>query len=176
MTTPPILTTGRLLLRGHTRDDFDAVHALWSDPIVVEHISGEPSTSSESWARLLRYVGHWCVVGYGYWVVEDRQTGRFLGEVGLADYRRDVEPSFEGKPEAGWVMAPHAHGRGIAREAVRAALGWADANLAAERTVCMIAPEHAASYRLARDVGFEEAGSANYAGETVAIFERATVR
>jgi RimJ/RimL family protein N-acetyltransferase len=176
MTSPPVLTTDRLLLRGHAEADFDAVHALWSDPLVALHISGRPATRSESWARLLRYVGHWSVVGCGYWAVVDRGTGRFLGEVGLAEHRRDVEPSFEGTPEAGWVFAPHAQGRGIAREAVRAALGWADANLAAERTVCMIAPDHAASCRLARDVGFEEAGPGRYAGETVALFERVAVR
>lgn len=142
---------------------------------MVEHISGKPSTPPESWTRLLRYVGHWSVVGYGYWVVEDRATGQFLGEVGVADYQRDVEPSFEGKPEAGWVMAPYAHDRGLAREAVRAALCWADANLAVKRTVCMISPHHAASCSLARDVGFSEVGTARYAGDAVAIFERIAV-
>lgn len=176
MTTAPALTTDRLLLRAHTGRDFDAVHRLWSDPTVVEYISGKPATRSESWTRLLRYIGHWSVIGYGYWAVEDRETGLFLGEVGLADYKREVDPSFEGKPEAGWVMAPHAHGRGVAREAVRAVLDWADTNVEAERTVCMIAPEHAASCRLARDVGFEDAGTARYAGETVSIFERVAVR
>ncbi|MEM8854769.1 MAG: GNAT family N-acetyltransferase [Pseudomonadota bacterium] len=168
----PVLTTARLRLRAHRMDDFTGVHGLWSDPSVVRHISAKPSTPAQSWSRLLRYAGHWALLGFGYWVVEDRQTSRFIGEVGLADYHREIEPSFEGKPEAGWVMAPDAQGRGLAREAVRAVLAWADANIAAERTVCMIAPEHTASRRLASAVGFQESGVALYAGSEVVIYER----
>lgn len=176
MVTAPILTTDRLLLRGHKASDFKDVHELWSDPAVVEYITGKPAIESESWARLLRYVGHWNVAGYGYWVVEDRENGQFFGEVGFADHRRDVQPSFGGKPEAGWVMALHAQGRGLATEAVQAALGWADQNLEAERTVCMIVPKHIASCRLASRVGFKASGKANFCGDTVAIYERAAAR
>jgi RimJ/RimL family protein N-acetyltransferase len=38
-----------------------------------------------------------------------------------------MQPSLGSAPEAGWVMAPRAHGKGYATEAVRAALAWADA-------------------------------------------------
>ncbi|MEM6677618.1 MAG: GNAT family N-acetyltransferase [Pseudomonadota bacterium] len=172
MTEAPALTTERLLLRPHTHRDFEDVYALWSDPKVVQHISGKPSSRQESWSRLLRYAGHWTLLGYGYWVVQDRGTARFLGEVGLANYRREIEPSFGENPEAGWVMAPHAHGRGIAREAVAAVLAWADAHLTADHAVCMIAPENAASRRLAATVGFREVGTARYQGEEVVVGER----
>ena len=42
--------------------------------------------------------------------VEHRETGHYLGEVGLADHRRGLGPEFDGKPEAGWILAPRAQG------------------------------------------------------------------
>jgi RimJ/RimL family protein N-acetyltransferase len=106
---PPI-DTARLTLRGHKAGDIDESAALWADPMVVRHIGGRPFSREESWTRLLRYAGHWALLGFGYWVVRERSSGRFVGEVGLADYRRDLVPAIEGTPEAGWVLAPWAHG------------------------------------------------------------------
>jgi RimJ/RimL family protein N-acetyltransferase len=121
---------------------------------------------------VLRYGGLWALLGYGYWIVRERESGRFVGEVGLAEFRREVTPSLEGAPEAGWVLAPWAHGRGYATEAVRAALSWADANLAAPRTVCLIAPENAASIHVAGKCGFRERTRGTYKGEETLILER----
>jgi RimJ/RimL family protein N-acetyltransferase len=135
-------------------------------------VPGRPSTPTEAWTRLLRYVGHWHLLGYGYWVVEDRQSAAFLGEVGFADYRRDIEPSFAGRPEAGWVMAPHAHGKGFGREAVLAALAWADAHIRAQQTVCMIAPAHHDTRALASTVGYRQALTTSYLGDEVLIYHR----
>jgi RimJ/RimL family protein N-acetyltransferase len=94
-------------MRRHAITDLDASAALWSDPETVRYISGKPSTRSESWSRLLRYIGHWQALSYGYWVVEDRTTGQFLGEVGLADYKRDMTPSLEALARD-WMGAGHA--------------------------------------------------------------------
>ena len=96
---------------------------MWGDPRVTRHIGGRPFTRDEVWAKILRYVGHWSLLGYGYWVVEDRASGSFLGEAGLADFKRGIGPGFDGAPEIGWVLAPAAQGAGVATEAVRAVLG-----------------------------------------------------
>src|ERR1700730_13663720 len=117
----PVLESERLKLRGHRLEDFVHCAAMWADPEVARYIGGKPHTEEESWARLLRYVGHWSLLGFGYWVVEEKATGNFVGEIGFADYKRDLEPWFKGVPEIGWVFASHAHGRGYATEAVRAA-------------------------------------------------------
>lgn len=168
----PVVETERLILRGHTLADYPESAAMWADPMVTRHIGGRPSTPEEAWARLLRYGGLWALVGYGYWVVQERETGRFAGEVGLADFHREVTPSLDGAPEAGWVTAAWAHGRGFATEAVRAALSWADANLAAPRTVCLIAPGNAASVRVAQKCGYREVARGIYKGEETIISER----
>ncbi|HEX2076144.1 MAG TPA: GNAT family N-acetyltransferase [Longimicrobium sp.] len=168
----PSLETARLTLRGHTLEDFDESAAMWGDPLVTRHIGGRPSTAEEAWARVLRYPGLWALLGYGYWVVREKHSGRFVGEVGLADFRREVTPALDGAPEAGWVLAPWAHGRGYATEAVRAALSWADAHLALPRTVCLIAPENAASLRVAEKCGFRELARGTYKGEATILCER----
>ncbi len=172
LNTAPTLTTLRLSLRHHTLDDLADCVALWSHPDVVRHIGGRPFTSEEVWAKLLRYVGHWQLLGFGYWAVFETATGRFVGEVGLADFRREMEPSFGDAPEAGWVLAPWAHGLGFATEAVRAVLAWSDANLGSPRTVCMIDEGNAASIRVALKCGFKEWHRTLYKGTGVALFQR----
>lgn len=150
------LDTARLTLRRHTLEDFDALAALWGDAAVTRFIGGKPSTREEAWARLLRYAGHWQLLGYGFWVVADKTSGAFLGEVGLLDGKRDLDPPFGDAVEVGWVMSPSAQGRGLATEAVRAVLAWADAHLPGRRVVCMIEPDNAASLRVAGKCGFVE--------------------
>jgi RimJ/RimL family protein N-acetyltransferase len=168
----PSLETERLILRGHTPADYDESAAMWGDPLVTRYIGGRPSTAEESWTRVLRYAGMWALLGHGYWVVRERGSGRFVGEVGLADFRREITPALDGAPEAGWVLAPWAHGRGFATEALRAALSWGDAHLAAPRTVCLIAPENAASLRVAGKCGYREFARGTYKGEPTIICER----
>ncbi|HLM45019.1 MAG TPA: GNAT family N-acetyltransferase, partial [Myxococcaceae bacterium] len=134
----PDIDTERLTLRRPRLEDFDEALAMWSDPNVVRFISGKPSTREEMWARLLRYVGHWSLMGFGFWVVREKSTGRFVGEVGFGDFRRDMEPSLGSAKEAGWVLAPWAHGKGFATEAMRAALEWTEGRFGPERLVCIM--------------------------------------
>ena len=167
-----VICTDRLLLRPHELTDFEQVYALWADPVVIRHIFDRPQTEAEAWFRLLRYAGHWQFLGYGYWAVLDRADGTFLGEVGFADYRREIEPPFDGTPEAGWVMAAHSHGRGFAKEAVAAALAWADQNIPADSTVAMITPENTASLRLSEKLGYRRQRISRYRGEERVVSER----
>ena len=125
--------TERLTLRPHSLDDFADSFAMWSDPLVTKHISGRPSTTEEAWARVLKNAGHWTLLGFGF-VIREKQTGRFVGEAGFADFKRDVQPSFEGSPEAGWVLMPWAHGNGFATEAMRGALAWIESLRGPTRT------------------------------------------
>ena len=163
------LETERLVLRPHAREDFAECAALWADPAVTRYIGGKPSTDEESWGRLLRYVGHWDVVGYGYWTVRERTSGAYVGEVGFADYRRELDPSFGGAPEAGWVLRPGAHGKGFATEAVRAGQAWLARTIGETRTVCMISPDNAPSLRVAEKCGYREWTRASYKGALVVL-------
>src|SRR2546430_16347009 len=40
--------------------------SLWSDPVIPRFTAGKRLSEEEVWARLLRYVGHWAWLGFGY--------------------------------------------------------------------------------------------------------------
>jgi RimJ/RimL family protein N-acetyltransferase len=168
----PILETERLRLRGHGLDDFADCATMWADPLVTRFIGGKPLSEEEAWTKFLRYAGHWRMLGFGYWVVVEKKSGNFVGEIGFADYKREVEPSLKDMPEIGWVLAAEAHGRGYATEAVRAAVEWGDAHFEGARTACIIAPDNLASIRVAEKCGYRQLQHATYKGRPTLMFVR----
>lgn len=168
----PQLETARLLLRGHRVEDYEDCYAMWSDPAVTRHIGGRPSTREEVWGRLLRYLGHWSALGFGYWVAQGKASGRFVGELGFADFKRQLEPPLGNRPEAGWALASWAHGQGFATEALSALVSWADVRFAGRKTVCIIDPGNVASIRVAQKCGYRELLRTSYHGAPTILFER----
>jgi RimJ/RimL family protein N-acetyltransferase len=168
----PRIEAERLVLRGFRPGDLEALAAIWSDETVVRHIGGQKLSREDSWRRSLAACGQWPFVGFGYWVVERKSDGRVIGQAGFADFKRDMRPSIEGEPELGYVFAPEVHGQGLAGEACKAALEWADTNLDAASYPAIISPENEASIRLAERLGFRRASDATYRGETIALFRR----
>jgi RimJ/RimL family protein N-acetyltransferase len=173
----PVIETERLRLRGHRPEDFPDCAAMWADPDVARYVGGKPLTEEDVWSRTLRCVGHWAWRGFGYWVMEEKSTGSFAGEMGFSDWKREIAPSLKGVPEMGWVLARRVHGQGYATEAVRAAIAWGDANIKPERkdlgkAVCIIHPEHARSIRVAEKCGFREVLRTSYKDEPTILFAR----
>lgn len=168
----PVLETPRLRMRAHTVGDFPALAAMWSDAAVIHHISKKPFRPDECWTRLLRYGGLWPLVGFGYWAVEEKSTGRYVGDVGFGDLYRVIEPPIHGVPEMGWVLGADFHGKGYGSEAVAAGLQWLEAQ-GRRRSVCIIDPDNEASLRLAAKYDFREACRTKLMGDEVILFERA---
>jgi len=168
----PVLDTGRLILRGHRFEDYADCLAINSDLAVVHHLGGRPFTGEEVWRRMLSYVGMWELLGYGYWAVEEKASGRYIGNIGYTDFKRDIVPSLEGMLEFGWVLAAHAHGKGYASEAVAAVTAWGQQNLGHLRAVCIIAPENAASIRVAEKAGFQRWLETTYHDKPTVVFSR----
>ncbi len=173
-TAPPIIETERLTLRGHRVADLDDYAAMWGDPDVHRFLGNRPNSREECWARLLRAVGHWRLLGYGVWIIQERASGRFVGEIGFGDFQRTPETSFAGAPECGWTLAPWSHGHGYATEAMAGAIAWGDGVFAAPRTVCMIHPENAASLRVAAKCGYLAYDRIAYRDAPAILLERAT--
>lgn len=159
-------------MRGHRREDLEDAMTMWSQRDVVQYVGGHPLDLEQVWTRLLRYVGHWALMGFGYWVVREKGTERFVGEVGFGDFLRMSVPELCGAPEAGWAITPAAQGRGFATEAVDAAHRWLASVHGAERTICMIAPENVASLRVARKCGYRVWTQTHYRGEQALLLER----
>ena len=171
----PTIETERLILRAYRLEDFPQAAAAWADPEVVRYI-GRPSTEEESWARFLRNIALWPMLGYGYWAATEKSTGRYVGDVGFADFKRDIEPSLKGVPEIGWVLASWSHGMGYATEAARAAIEWLEGALGPQRTACIIDEGNRASIRVAEKVGYREFARSVYKSSPVVMLERNSAR
>lgn len=171
MTDFPTLSTPRLTLAPVSEGDLDDLLALWADEDFTRHIMGRGLSGEEVWFRLLRDLGHWRARGYGNWSIRETASGAYVGSVGVLDYRRDLDPPFDA-PELGWGVAPAFQGRGMALEALSAALAWTDAHRPEPRTVCMISLANAASVRLAERTGYRPYAETGYKGSAVTLFER----
>jgi RimJ/RimL family protein N-acetyltransferase len=145
---------------------------MLGDPEVVRHLGGKTMSREESWRRMASAAGMWLLLGYGYWAVENREDGAYLGLIGFADFKRDMRPKIEGRPEMGWIFLPEAQGKGYACEAGAAALEWADKLLAGQEIVAIINPENGPSLRLASKLGFGKGNEAAYGTETVMLLRR----
>jgi RimJ/RimL family protein N-acetyltransferase len=168
----PVLETDRLVLRGFRPDDLDAMTAMWAMPEVVRYIGGVPLSREQSWTRLLRQIGMWSVMNFGFWAVTEKTSGRLIGEAGFHEMRREMSPSIENTLEAGWGLLPDFRGRGYASEALDAMLPWAAANHGDLPVTCIIDPENTASIRLAERHGFREFARSTYQGTEIVVFRK----
>jgi RimJ/RimL family protein N-acetyltransferase len=154
----PTIETERLILAPLHRDMFEQHFATMSDPRVMAFIgSGQPQTRTEAWRRFCQGAGLWALLGYGFWAILDRGSGRLIGMGGLADFERGIA-DLEGVPEVGYALNADWWGRGLTTEFLIAALRWADFALAVPETRCIIAPDNAPSIRVAKKCGYEQMG------------------
>jgi RimJ/RimL family protein N-acetyltransferase len=168
----PEIETARLRLRAPKASDLDEHAAMLADPVVVRHLGGAPHAREEAWRKMLAATACWTMLGYGYWAVERKEDGRYIGLIGFADFKRDLTPSIEGLPELGWILGSHAHGHGYASEAVEAALRWADETLEGEEIVAIIDHANAGSIRVAEKARFTVREEAQYRTAPILLFRR----
>jgi RimJ/RimL family protein N-acetyltransferase len=145
MTPAPTLHTDRLRLRMPVLADFGhhaAFHA--SDRSVHE---GGPHDRQTAWRIWASDVALWPLKGYGPFGVENRETGAYLGEVGI--FHGEGYPG----PELGWFVVPQAEGRGIAHEAARAVLTWVTATFDWPHITNIIEPANTRSIALGLRLG-----------------------
>jgi RimJ/RimL family protein N-acetyltransferase len=163
----PTLETERLVLRPHHIDDFDAHYDLWRNEDVVRFISGVPSTREQSWSRMLRLAGMWHYMGFGFFAIEAKESGRLIGEAGFLEAKRDMQPSIEGTMEVGWALLPSAHGKGYATEALKAIIGWGEKQFPGRPMSCIISPDNSPSLKVAEKLGFRETARTDYSGPVI---------
>ena len=114
------LETGRLVLRGWRDDDFDALHALCTDPQVMATI-GPLHDEGKTRGLLSRLIERTARDGHTFWAMERKEDGRVIGFCGVS---RGPVPPIEGVLEIGWRLAADCWGQSFAREAAEATLGW----------------------------------------------------
>ena len=168
----PLLETERLILRHYRKDDFRPNHAIVGDGEVMRFVGGTGIDAEDCWRRLSASVGSWELLGFGGWAVVRKEDDRLVGTVALFNAWRDMQPQFGEDPEMGWIFAREVHGQGMAGEACRAVIDWADTALEPAPFWAIIHPENGASLRLADRLGFERLGDSTYKGEPTAVLRR----
>ena len=114
------ITTERLIMRGWREADLAPWAAMNADPEVRRHV-GPLLTFEQAAAWVMNYQDDLDRYGFGFWAVEIRASGEFIGFTGLNTM--DEGTPFSGV-ELGWRLARSAWGRGYATEAGLAALRY----------------------------------------------------
>ncbi|NEA37375.1 GNAT family N-acetyltransferase [Streptomyces sp. SID13031] len=144
------LTTERLLLRQWKDSDYEPFAALNSDPAVVEHFA-RSLTRAESDELIDRVKVSIEKRGFGFWAVEVRETGRFIGFTGLSVPILDAP--FVPCVEIGWRLAKDAWGNGYATEAARASLAYGFGEAGLDEVVSFTATTNKPSQRVMERLG-----------------------
>lgn len=163
--TIPVVETERLRLRAFREDDLDAFAAMSADPAVMRYIgSGETIDRTGTWRAMAGFNGHWSLRGFGMWAIERRSDGAFIGRAGLH------HPPYWPALELGYLLGRTAWGQGYAREAARAALGFARRTLPPQRLVSFIRPGNERSVKVALALGARRDGTADLLGTPVEVY------
>jgi RimJ/RimL family protein N-acetyltransferase len=170
----PALVTERLELWRPQAGDRPLLEAMMEPAAVRRYLGAMQPSTSDVFARLLRNAGSWALYGYGTFMVRERGRQAIVGNCGVFHSWRGLGEDFDDKPEAGWILAESHFGRGVAREAMEAALGWFDREHGPREVVCMIDPDNAPSLSLATKLGFAPTRLAALPGseEQVQLFLR----
>lgn len=120
-----MIETERLVLRGWIRTDRHPFLAMGNDPAVMEYL-GPPMGMFDVDEAAWRQNGFLADLGYCFWAVERKADRAFLGFCGLKPGA--IGTPIEGRMEIGWRLATAYWGKGYAREAAEASLGWGWAN------------------------------------------------
>lgn len=145
MTTIPTIESERLILRPLQPDDFE-LYAAFYETERSRNRSG-PMTREQAWESFAAEIGHWTMRGYGFWGVDEKETGSFCGMVGL--YNPEGWPA----PEVGWLVWEQFEGKGIAREAALRARQYAFDVLKWPQIVSCIWEGNTRSIQLAERLG-----------------------
>ncbi|CAL76914.1 putative acetyltransferase [Bradyrhizobium sp. ORS 278] len=144
------IVTERLTLREWRDEDRAPFAAMSVDPAVMRYLRALPARQdSDRWIDF--QIAHQAEHGFGFWVVEDRATGAFLGATGL--FKVFFDAPFTPAVEIGWRLARPAWGRGIATEAARASLAIGFDQFALDEIIAYAAPANAASQNVMRKLG-----------------------
>ena len=161
---PIQLETERLLLRQWRLDDFDTYEKMCADEEIMRYIGGKTFSRIEAWRHMAYLVGHWALLGYGHFAVEEKASGRFIGRIGFLN--PGGWPGFE----IGWTLAREAWGKGFAIEGARRALDFAFKELDKPHVISLIHPENKASIRVAERLGEKVEGQTEVLGIPVLIY------
>lgn len=148
--TIPTLETERLRLRAPKRSDFNA-YAAFRASERARHVFG-PNPRHIAWNQFCAISGQWQLLGYGRWIIADKDTDEPLGLSGI------FHPIEWPEPEIAWSVFENGEGRGIAFEAAQEVRRYAYEDLGWTRIISVVHPENIRSVALAERLGCRKVG------------------
>lgn len=153
MHKPTILATERTLLRPWQESDYAPFFAMSSDPLVYEYLPRFADRSACD-AFVDRLHKDFSRRGWGFWALERKEDGAFMGMVGM----HEPGPEFGvGRPcvEMGWRLAPAFWGKGFVTEAAREVLRFAFNVLELDEVVSFTAVDNKRSFAVMKRLGMK---------------------
>ena len=140
----------RLVLRRWRAADREPFARMNADPKVMEFLPAL-LPREESDALVDRIEGHFAEHGFGLWAIESKDTGEFIGYVGLAV--PSFEASFTPCVEIGWRLAVEHWGRGLATEGASRVVERAFGSLGLQELVSFTTEANQRSRRVMEKLG-----------------------
>jgi RimJ/RimL family protein N-acetyltransferase len=154
----PVLTTRRLIIREFADRDLDPYAAMLGDPETMRYYP-RPYTRDEARGFMERNAARYMAHGFGVWVLEDRETGAFVGDCGLTvqlvEGIADIEIM--------WHVVRSRWRQGLATEAATAVRDHAFGDLALRRLIALVRPVNVPSRGVAEKLGMTAEREAIYA-------------
>ena len=161
MPTPLHLATPRLLLRPFEDRDRAPFAAMNADPAVMRFFANT-FTPEESNGHLDRYNAQLARDGFSFLAAEHRQTGHFLGTLGLQTMRIVIPHLPQPAVEIGWRLTADAQGHGYATEGARALIEHAFGTLHLPSLVAVTTHGNEPSRHVMRKLGMHHRPELTY--------------
>ena len=162
----PVLDTPRLTLRAPKLADLATLTAFFETE--RSHNVGGPATAPEVFSKLTSMIGHWALKGHGLWSIDSRESGDYLGWVGV------ICPPEWDEPELAWTVFAHGEGKGYAYEAARAARSYAAQEMNLNSLISYVRPRNIRSAALAERLGARIESTRNWRGSVINIYRHPT--
>ena len=149
------IETERLVLRPFVASDVESHIAMMQDEKTASFLTpdGKPRAYGDEWRAAVMLIGHWQIRGFGFFSVEEKETGDWVGRVG------PWQPGGWPGLECGWSIASGHWGKGYAPEAAIASVQWTFEKFPdLARIISVIDPDNANSQAVARKIGEENSG------------------
>jgi len=147
-----LFRTARLIGRHLRLSDVDALFAVYGDAEAMRWVGdGEPLDRAQCREWVAVSERNYRTRGYGMSALVDRADGETVGFCGL------VHPGGQAEAELKYAFRREHWGRGLATEAARAMLSYAQQALGLQHAIATAYPQNLASLRVLRKAGMHPA-------------------
>ena len=144
-----VIETERLTLREVDEGDAAFVLELLNDPDFIRNVADRGVRTLEDARRYVaeRFTAAYRRDGYGFWLVEPKDSGAPAGVCGLV--KRDTLPGVD----VGYAFLPAFRSKGYAFESASAVMAYARDVLGLRRIYAIVNPDNAVSIRVLEKLG-----------------------